>query len=342
MLAPEEEWLARASAPLLQEMEPSDAQHVGEQEPEEAILLGDRSPEPGEEPGAGEEPEPGQAPPRAAIAPPPPQEGEQFVFKFGLAGGDAAPPVPQQVVIRPSPGPTSVHPSQPLRRYPDLGLAQQQPPQYQPPPSHQQQQQQQQAEQLEHKAAEGGPLAPPVLNGLSLEQLQSQLREQNRSAAGVSDDPQDTWEAEAAEIIVTSNGSRFAKHRAHRDETVSKLVLHYHSREDRIRRYNPNVVFEHLDNVHGQWLLVPIGDAFGHVSLGPAKPQESEAQRRTRLIFKFRQQAAGHRKFPEALARLRDEEALFYLQSNGWVVNSAVDQWLEDVAWEAKNPPRKP
>jgi hypothetical protein len=67
-------------------------------------------------------------------------------------------------------------------------------------------------------------------------------------------------------VVYGPTGDRFIKHRVDRSESVMGLVCRYDCEEGLIRRYNRNVIFEALDNCHGDDIFIPVNQSFGQVT----------------------------------------------------------------------------
>lgn len=79
------------------------------------------------------------------------------------------------------------------------------------------------------------------------------------------------------------------------------------------------MIFDYLDNVHGETLWIPVGDkAIG--MLPPANVEEG----------KIREFLAARIEGEYVTKR----EAQFYLDDNEWDVQAAVAKWRDDVEWE--------
>ena len=47
------------------------------------------------------------------------------------------------------------------------------------------------------------------------------------------------------------------------------LVLKYDTDEELIKRYNRGVIFDHLDNMHGEDIFIPVSKSFSQLLIAP-------------------------------------------------------------------------
>jgi len=124
-------------------------------------------------------------------------------------------------------------------------------------------------------------------------------------------------------FVYGPTGDKFVRHLCDRSETIMGLCVKYDTEEDLLRRYNRTMIFEHLDNLHGDFIYIPVKKNW-MLQLTP--PTTVRDDRWKRLMIT---------KFCENIGKsVKNAEAEYYLDEAEWDVEAAGNIWREDDAWE--------
>lgn len=118
------------------------------------------------------------------------------------------------------------------------------------------------------------------------------------------------------------------KHKVLPGDDLTDLAVRYGSSVASIKAANRRIVFEVLDNVWGEVIDIPATRVPVDAPVDPAA---------SALAAKRNQEFFARRSFlTEAGGRCTEAEASFYLEENDWEVQAALEQWRDDVAWDAE------
>ena len=129
-------------------------------------------------------------------------------------------------------------------------------------------------------------------------------------------------------------GQLFFPHLVTSSDDLVSLAVRFGTTPDLIRRYNRKVVFDHLDNVVGDEILIPVKNG----AVPPKQPLTSEDEDSERM----RIEAIAVRAFlSSAKDQCTKEEARFYLSEANFDVRTALATFAEDCAWAKGKPQRR-
>lgn len=118
------------------------------------------------------------------------------------------------------------------------------------------------------------------------------------------------------------------KHKVLPGDDLTDLAVRYGSSVASIKAANRRIVFEVLDNVWGETINIP---ATRVPVDAPVDPVASAAAAKKNKEFFARRSF-----LTECGGKCTDAEAGFYLEENDWEVAAALEQWRDDVEWEAQ------
>jgi len=128
---------------------------------------------------------------------------------------------------------------------------------------------------------------------------------------------------EADCLVYGPTGDKFVRHLVDRNESITSLVVKYDTEEDLIRRYNRTMIFDHLDNLHGDFIFIPVQKNW---NLQLQLPSNVRDDRWKQLMIA---------KFCEHIGKVvKAAEAEFYLDESEWDIVAAAKLWREDESWE--------
>ena len=118
------------------------------------------------------------------------------------------------------------------------------------------------------------------------------------------------------------------KHKVVPGDDLTDLAVRYGSSVASIKAANRRIVFEVLDNVWGETIDIPATRVPVDASVDPAA--SAAAARKNKEFF-------ARRSFlSECGGKCTEAEAGFYLEENDWEVQAALEQWRDDVEWDAE------
>jgi len=145
---------------------------------------------------------------------------------------------------------------------------------------------------------------------------------------------------------------QFVRHKVVATDDLYALAVQHGTSVESIRQFNRRVIFDYLDNVLNEWLLIPTTAATANVagaaSVSPAPSsvahvdtaalqkkllEDAETNRRFLLIRQLIEQAGP--------LQMDEREAIFYLSESNNSVSDAFIAWSEDKDWEKKEVERK-
>jgi len=136
-------------------------------------------------------------------------------------------------------------------------------------------------------------------------------------------------------------GVEFIRHQVKPSDDLTVLAIRYGTTESEIRRYNRRVVFDSLENVLFDFILIPIdGNEVRRGNTFPDQRPEEQIKVDKQVDEKYMKMrcfllhGGPGTKFPQA-SKL---EAEFYLEEGGYVLGKALEQWKDDITWEMTHP----
>jgi len=125
-------------------------------------------------------------------------------------------------------------------------------------------------------------------------------------------------------IVYGPTGDKFVRHLVDRSESLTALVIKYDTEEDLVRRYNRTMIFEHLDNLHGEYIYIPVQKNWTIQLVAPVSAPQDDRWKRLMIS-----------KFCDHIGKaVKSVEAEYYLDEADWNIEEAGKIWREDEAWE--------
>jgi len=132
-------------------------------------------------------------------------------------------------------------------------------------------------------------------------------------------------------------GVEFIRHHVELNDDLVDISVRYNTTPGSIRRYNRKLVFDSLENVMFDWLIIPIdGDEVRKGNTFPDRrpPEQRVVDKKANMLRHFTMHSGPGTKYP----RVKKEEALFYLEEAQFDITKALDRWKEDMEWELAHP----